>query len=533
MAQCCWTGKRWIPFVARLLALGLGLNLTIVTQAEVKLPALFKSHMVLQREMPVPVWGWATAGEEVQVSFRDQTQSTTAGSDGKWMVKLNPLTVGEPGTLTVQGTNKLTLDDVLVGEVWVCSGQSNMQWSVQAAIDPDLEAQAAHFPNLRLFQVPLVAKPEPQDDVNAEWKLCTPESIPGFTAVGYFFGRQLHEVLGVPVGLIQTAWGGTRAEAWASPSAMAARGELKPILEEWQRQDAAWDPAKAKASYDAALAKWKEQVEQAKTKKTNPPRAPQAPLDPHSSQHRPSNLYNAMVHPLVPYAIRGAIWYQGESNASRAYQYRLLMPTMIQSWRDAWKQGDFPFYQVQLANFRDIKADPGDSDWAELREAQMLAIDALPNVGVACITDIGAAKDIHPKNKQDVGKRLARLALVDNYGYGDRIKRNGPTYKSLDINGAKCIVHFNNGGANLISYYNEPLTGFAIAGFDQKWVWANARVTGPDTVEVTHPDVKEPVAVRYNWADNPQGNLYNLMYLPAYPFRSDDWKGVTADNVKP
>lgn len=533
MPLSCWIHRRLLPGTLCLLAAGVELFAAATARAEVKLPALFKSHMVLQREMPVPVWGWAAAGEEVKVSFRDQTQSTKAGDDGTWSVKLAPLAVGEPGTLTVAGANTITLEDVLVGEVWICSGQSNMQWSVQAAIDPDLEALAANHPTIRLFQVPLVAKPEPQNDVIAEWKLCTPENIPGFTAVGYYFGRQLNEVLGVPVGIVQTAWGGTRAEAWASPSSLAANAELKPILDEWQRLDAAWDPAKAKADYEAALTKWEAAVAKAREEKKQPPNKPQPAADPHFSQHRPSSLYNAMVHPLVPFAFRGAIWYQGESNASRAYQYRVLMPTMIRSWRDAWKQGDFPFYQVQLANFKEIKAEPGDSDWAELREAQMLAIDAEPNVGVACITDIGAAKDIHPKNKQDVGKRLARLALVDNYGLGGKLKRNGPTYKSLDINGAKCIVHFDNGGANLNSYYNEPLSGFAIAGADKKWVWGNAKITGPNTVEVTHPEVPEPVAVRYNWADNPQGNLYNATYLPAYPFRSDDWKGITAENVRP
>lgn len=502
-------------------------------RGDVKLPAVFGSHMVLQREMPVPVWGWADPGEEVTVVFRDQAAQTTADAAGKWSVKLAPLSVGEPGTLTVKGMNTIVLDDVLVGEVWVCSGQSNMQWSVAASIDPDLEAATAQHNKLRLFQVPQTSKTEPQEDVNATWKLCTPESVPGFSAVAYFFGRQLQQSLKIPVGLIQTAWGGTRAEAWASPAMMAARAEFRPILESWQQQCAAWDPERAQAQYEQALAKWQEQAAQARAEKRQPPPRPQAPVDPRQSQHHPSNLYNGMVAPLVPFAIRGAIWYQGESNAGRAYQYRVLMPAMIRSWREAWKQGDFPFYQVQLANFKAIQPQPGESDWAELREAQMLAIDAEPNVGVACITDLGAARDIHPKNKQDVGKRLARLALVDNYGFAGKLVRNGPTYRSLDVVGGKCTVHFDTGGSNLISYYNEPLTGFAIAGADKRWVWAEAKVTGPDTVELSHPDVPEPVAVRYNWSDNPQGNLYNALYLPAYPFRSDDWPGVTVNNVKP
>lgn len=502
-------------------------------QAEVKLPSVFGSHMVLQRDQPLTVWGWADPGEVVTVAFRDQSVQATADAHGAWSVKLAPLSVGEPGTLTVRGTNTLTLEDVLVGEVWVCSGQSNMQWSVQAALDPDLETAAAQHPQLRLFQVPLVAHPEPQRDVQAAWKLCTPQTVPSFSAVAYYFGRQLQQTLQVPVGLIQTAWGGTRAEAWTSPAALAARQELRPILDEWERQIAAWNPEQAQAQYEQALARWQAAVEKARAEKQPPPRRPQPPLDPRLSQHRPSNLYNAMVAPLVPFGIRGAIWYQGESNASRAYQYRILMPTMIRSWRDAWKQGDFPFYMVQLANFKEIQPEPGESDWAELREAQMLTIDAEPNVGVACITDLGAAKDIHPKNKQDVGKRLARLALVDNYGFSGKLVRNGPVYRSLDIIGNKCVVHFDTAGSKLISFYGEPLRGFAIAGADRRWVWAEAKITGPDTVELSHPSVPEPVAVRYNWADNPQGNLYNELYLPAYPFRSDDWPGVTVNNVKP
>jgi len=509
------------------------LALATTASAEVKLPSVFGSYMVLQREKAVPIWGWADAGEEVTVSFRDQTQSTKANADGKWKVTLKPLTVGDPGTLTIKGTNEIKLDDVLVGEVWVCSGQSNMQWNIGSTLDADLVASAATNPNLRLFQVPQTSKAEPQSDVPAEWSLCTPERIPSFTAVGYFYGKQLQETLGVPVGLIQTAWGGTRAEAWTSPAAMAKTGELKPILDTWAERADQFNSEESKAKYQAQLAQWKEQA--AKLKEAGKPvgRAPQQPSDPRLDRHHPSNLYNGMVAPLLPYAIRGAIWYQGESNASRAYQYRTLMPTMISSWREAWGQGDFPFYIVQLANFRAISEQPQESDWAELREAQMLTIDAIPHVGVACITDIGAALDIHPKNKLDVGKRLARLALVDNYNFAGKIVRGGPTYKSLDINGSKCLVHFEIGGSPLTAYYRQPLKGFAIAGADREWHWANAKITNKETVELSHPDVPDPVAVRYNWADNPQGNLYNAAYLPAYPFRSDDWEGVTINNVNP
>ncbi len=501
---------------------------------DLRLPSVFGSHMVLQRDLPVPVWGWADVGEKVTVTFRDQSETATADSEGKWSVKLAPLALGDPATLTVAGEKgTIAFDDVLVGEVWICSGQSNMQWPVQRALDPDLESAAAHYPQLRLFQVPMVTATEPQDDVNAEWRTCTPKNLPSFTAVGYFFGRNLHEILQVPVGLVQTAWGGTRAEAWTSPEMMASVEELKPILTTWEKSVASYDPATARQQYEQALAKWQDAAAKAKAEGKKAPRKPRLQQDPRKSPHHPSTLFNAMVAPLTPFAIRGSIWYQGESNASRAYQYRTLMPSMIQSWRDDWQQGDFNFYMVQLANFREIVAEPGESDWAELREAQMMTIDALPNVGVACITDLGAAKDIHPRNKQDVGKRLARLALADIYGFAETITRSGPVYESVAIADGKATVRFKTGGSSLSSRYREPLTGFAIAGADKQWVWADCKITGNDTVEVWSDKVPEPVAVRYNWADNPQGNLYNTQMLPAYPFRTDDWPGVTVNNVNP
>jgi len=500
--------------------------------AEVKLPAVFTDHMVLQRGQAVPVWGWAAPNEKVTVTFRDQTKTATADADGKWLVKLDALDVGEPGSLTVKGTNEINRSDVLVGEVWVCSGQSNMQWSVAQSIDPDLESASAKYPNLRLFQTPMVTADTPQQDVNSNWTLCTPETVPGFSAVAYFYGRQLHEVLGVPVGVIQTAWGGTPAESWTSSEALARTSSLQPLTDTWNKRVTDFDPDKTEVAYQTALADWEQQAAKAKAEKKPEPAKPQRPADPRKSPHRPSSLFNAMVAPIAGYGIRGGIWYQGESNAGRAYQYRTLMPLMIQSWREAWKQGEFSFYMVQLANFKAITDQAGDSDWAELREAQMLTIDAIPNVGVACITDIGAAKDIHPKDKQNVSKRLARLALSADYGMSN-IVRQGPTYKSIDIQANKITIHFETYGRNLISYYQEPLTGFAIAGADKKWVWGEAKITGKDTVEVTHAEVSAPMAVRYNWADNPQGNLYSEIYLPAYPFRSDDWEGITVKNVSP
>ncbi|MBX3436820.1 MAG: sialate O-acetylesterase [Planctomycetaceae bacterium] len=522
---------RWRSFV---LTSACCLLLTSVSAADLRLPSIFGDKMVLQRDMPVPVWGWANPGEKVTVTFRDQTQTVTADGDGKWSARLQPLAVGDAATLQVAaGQDKVELSDVLVGEVWVCSGPSNMQWSVQLGLDPDLEAAAALHPDIRLFQVPMVTATEPQEDVEAKWTNCTPETIPTFSAVAYYFGRNLHDVLQVPVGIVQTAWGGTRAEAWTSPEMMASVTAFQPILDSWEKSAAAYNPDTARKDYEQALAKWEEESAKAKADGKPAPRKPQMQEDPRRSPHHHSTLFNAMIAPLSPFAIRGAIWYQGESNANRAYQYRTLMPSMIQSWRDDWQQGDFPFYMVQLANFREIGAEPGDSDWAELREAQMMTIDALPNVGVACITDLGAAKDIHPKNKQDVGKRLARLALADVYGLASSIIRSGPVYDSVEFADGKATVKFKTGGSRVASWYGEPLKGFAVAGEDKKWVWANAKATGEDTIEVWSASVPEPVAVRYNWSDNPQGNLLNAHMLPAYPFRTDDWTGVTVNNVNP
>jgi sialate O-acetylesterase len=517
-------------------ALSLLAGFSTGSYAEVRLPNVFGSHMVLQRDQPVPVWGWADKDEEVTVSIRDQKKSAKAGDDGRWQVMLDALAVGEPASLVVEGKNQLTFEDVLVGEVWVCSGQSNMEWSVRQAIDSDLETLAAANSQLRLLSVQKATKPEAQTDIVGSWQTCTPETIPNFSAVAYFFGRQLQETLHVPVGLINTSWGGTRAEAWTSPEGMTSKEELKPILETWAKAIDTYSPENARKDYDEAIAQWRKAVQEAKDKGAKPPQKPNLKADPKLSHDRPSNLYNGMIAPLVPYAIRGAIWYQGESNAGRAYQYRTLMPTMIRSWRNVWKQGDFPFYMVQLANFMEPKSEPQDSAWAELREAQMLTIDAEKNVGVACIIDIGAAKDIHPKDKQNVGKRLARLALVDLYDLAGKIARNGPTYRSMDIEDGRCVIHFDNLGEGnfrgISGWYNEPLRGFAIAGADKKFVWAEAKVDG-DTVVVSSPEVKEPLAVRYDWADNPRGNLYNKAMLPAYPFRTDDWEGVTKDKVNP
>jgi sialate O-acetylesterase len=524
------------------LAIGAVLLAGSAARADVKLPAIFSDHMVLQQGMAVPVWGTGDAGEEVTVTFAQQKQSTKADDKGHWTVKLANLSASEkPEELIVAGKNKIEFKDVLVGEVWVCSGQSNMEFQVRSTKDHDKEIAAADHPNIRLFSVPKNVKYEPQSDVKpahgpqeAVWLACTPETAPSFSAVGYFFGRKLHEDLKIPIGLIHSSWGGTVAEAWAESSHLAADSELAAMLN--RNKD-------VEANYQKQLAKWEADVEENKAAVAfnaaqkpaapgDPPpqvrvvrKLPPRPQDPGQSPNQASVLYNGMIAPIVPYAIKGAIWYQGESNAGRAYQYRKLLPTMIQSWRDVWSEPALDFYIVSLANFTAVPKEPGESEWAELREAQSMTA-ALPHNGQALAIDLADANnpgDIHPKDKQSVGYRLALVSLARTYG--KPIDYSGPEYKHAKIDGSKVILQFKF-AEGLTAKGGEPLKGFQIAGEDKKWHWADAKIEG-DSVIVSSPDVAKPAAVRYDWANNPEGNLYNKAGLPAVPFRTDDWVGVT------
>jgi sialate O-acetylesterase len=492
-------------------------------RADVTVPNIFGSHMVLQQGQANSVWGWADAGEEVTVTIAGQSHSTKADDAGKWRVKLDSLPVGEPLELTIKGKNELKLEDVLVGEVWVCSGQSNMQYSVSQSDDADIEQLTAKNSMIRFVSVPQVGTQEPQDNFKGEWAVCSPSTVGGFSAVGYFFGRQLQETLDVPIGLIDNAWGGSACEAWISRDRLNADDRFKGLMERWVKTEATYDYEKALAAHRDKLKVWEEGGKKG--------RAPRGPRNLLAGQHRPANLYNGVLKPIVGYGIRGAIWYQGESNAGRAYQYRHLFPLMIQEWRDDWGQGDFPFYWVQLADFMAEADQPEDSSWAELREAQTMTMSKLPNTGEAVITDLGEATDIHPKNKQGVGKRLARWALARDYGID--ITYKSPQYKSMEKQGNKIVLTFDigkNASGSLDTFdVREPI-GFAIAGEDKKFVWATAKVVGRDKVEVWNDEVREPVSVRYAWANNPVCNLQNAAGLPATPFRTDDWPGVTIDN---
>ncbi|MCW8133672.1 MAG: 9-O-acetylesterase [Planctomycetota bacterium] len=629
--------------------------------------------MVVQRGIKVPVWGWAEAGTKITVKLGEQSAEATADEKGAWKAELPAMEAGGPFELTVTGKETKTLKNVMVGDVWVCSGQSNMEWGLWGIKNSKEEIAAAKFPNIRLFAVQKTISATPKDDpATGGWVECGPGTVTGFSAVGYFFGRHLHEQLKVPIGLIHTSWGGTVAEAWTSREALAKLEDFKPVMESIEKAEA--NLPELQKEYDAKLAEWKKAVEAADPGTKDAEKAwfkpetdaaawkpldlpshwekgglpdfdgvvwfrreveipeawaskeltlslgpiddaditwfngtqvgatdgwnvarkykvpgdlvkagkntlavrvldtggpgglygkpeqltlvpagmadakpvslagawsfnpgmslqeiPARPLPPASinNQNSPTALYNGMLAPVIPYGIKGAIWYQGESNAGRAFQYRTLFPAMIQDWRGRWGEGDFPFFFVQLANFMAAKPEPGESAWAELREAQRMTL-SLPNTGMATIIDIGEAGDIHPKNKQDVGLRLALAAR--GVAYGEKLVYSGPSYKSMAVEEGKIRLTFDHVGGGLEAKGGEPLKSFAIAGEDKVFVWADAKIDG-ETVVVSSAKVEKPVAVRYAWADNPEGcNLYNKDGLPASPFRTDDWPGVTVKN---
>ncbi len=648
--------------------------------SELRLAALFTDHMVLQRDRKIPVWGWATPSSQVSVTLSGVTETVKTNRNGKWMAYLAPMSAGGPYTMTVSGSKTLTFNDVLVGDVWLASGQSNMWWPVKSGaygvVNRDAEVAAAHYPNLRLYTVPQDTSFTPRSTVEGgDWTACTPETVGTFSAVAYFFGREMHQTQGVPVGLIHSSWGGTLCEAWTSADALEKLPDFKRKLDQMAAE--APHMEEAQATYDQAMARWNEKLGsydkgyvdgvpewadrrldtvewrtmtlpgvwenqgyadldgfmwyrkvlelpddwtgkdltlslgaindmdrtffngtlvgkneesgQAATFRNytvpgdlvvphvnvvairvydmgnvgglqgaeedmyvtlagdseaarvplagiwqNRPSAylremapqPTPPLLRADDPHVPTVLYNAMIAPLVPYGIKGAIWYQGESNVNRAHQYRALFPAMINDWRSAWGQGDFPFLYVQLANFLQPVEEPAESEWAELREAQDLTL-ATPNTGMATIIDIGEADDIHPQNKQDVGKRLSLWAR--HVAHGENVVYSGPRYAGHHVEGAAVRIDFEQLGGGLRTPDSAPLAGFAIAGADHRFVWADARIDG-DSVVVSSPSVPQPVAVRYGWANNPECNLYNQAGLPAAPFRTDTWPGVTVAN---
>jgi sialate O-acetylesterase len=456
--------------------------------AEIQLPAVIADNMVLQCGRPVPIWGWAEPGEDVRVAIGGKTAAAKADNDGRWRVTLEKLEAGGPHPLVVEGSSsgKLTVSDVLVGEVWLCSGQSNMAWPVAKAKNAKQEIAAAKYPRIRFFAVMDDTAEQPRVHCTGHWVPCSRNTVGNHTAVGYFFGRALLRKLDVPIGLIQTDWGGTTAEAWTSRKALEAEPSLKPLLERWDLM--------------------------ADTRHRDSP-------------HRPASLYNAMIAPLVPYGIRGVIWYQGESNVARAYQYRTIFPAMIRDWRTAWGQGDFPFGFVQIAPHTYTR-NPGDhpAKCAELWEAQLMTLKNVPNTGMVVTTDIGNLKNIHPTNKQEVGRRLALWALAKVYGR--KLVYSGPIHESMSVEGDHIRIHFTQTGSGLSTRDGKPPSHFTIAGADKKFHPADARIEGRSIV-VHGPSVSKPVAVRFAWREDAEPNLINKEGLPASPFRTDPWRGVT------
>jgi sialate O-acetylesterase len=456
--------------------------------ANVCLPTLIGDNMVLQRDARIGVWGWADPGETVRIAFHGVTINAKADRSGRWTGSVGPFDAGGPYEMTLKGKNSLLIRNILIGDVWLASGQSNMEFPLKrdgdfgGADNADREIAEANFPKIRLFKVHHTVGLNPQKNVEADkWGAVTPETVGGFSAVAYLFGRELHQRYHVPIGLIESNWGGTVAEAWISESS------LRPFPEFAQASD--------------SLKKIDEQA------------AAKLQSDPNT----PTLLFNGMIAPLTPYRIKGVIWYQGEANADRPIQYRTLFAALIKNWRLQWGY-DFPFLFVQLAGFQPNKAQPADYQWAELREAQSMAL-SLPYTGMATAVDVGDERDIHPRNKQDVAHRLALAAA--KVAYGENIVTSGPVYRSMQIDGNQIKIEFSDLGSGLLIKDKYGYArGFEIAGADGKFVWAKARLDG-DYVLVSSEVVPQPAAVRYDWSNTPDGNIFNREGLPALPFRTD------------
>jgi sialate O-acetylesterase len=507
--------QTWSLFVLASLAAGL--------RADVTPAPLFTDGAVLQRERPVAVWGRADQGEKVTVTFAGQRREATAGADGRWLVRLEPLVVAKEGAdLVIAGRNTITVHDVVVGDVWLCSGQSNMEFAVSRAANGAQEAAAANYPLIRHVAVARTVAESASDAVKTTgWKPATPAETGKFTAVGYFFARDIHTRTGIPVGLVHSSWGGTPVESWLSAEALAGNPAFAVVAERW-RETLAEYPA-AKPRHESALAEWTAAEAAAKAKspaahtaflkKNVRPRAPRGPGDPWT----PSGLYNGMIAPLVPYGLRGMLWYQGESNAPRAQEYRALFETLITSWRQQFAQPDLAFFWVNLANYKPVD-DKTERTYAFLREAQTAALE-LPGTGQAIAIDVGDPSDIHPTNKQEVGRRLALLARKRVYGMV--ADDTGPTFERMTREGAQLRVRFSHVTTGLIAAERPP-GALELAGADRVFHRAIGRIDR-DTLLVSAKEVPEPVAVRYAWENAPDANLYNGAGLPAVPFRTDNW----------
>jgi sialate O-acetylesterase len=495
---------------------------TATAFANVKLPAIIADDMVLQQNTTVNLWGWADPGEAVQVSdtWNSASVKTVADAQGKWLVKVKTSKAGGPYTISIRGKNKIDIHNVLLGEVWLCSGQSNMTFPLEkeaswrtGVFNYEQEIAQANYPNIRMFIVKETVADEPMDNVQGDWNVCVPANAGRFSATAYYFAREIYKATGFPVGLVHSSWGGTPAESWTKKEVLESDADLKPILDRYT-QDVKQYPQAVK-DYESKLAQWKITSAEDSVKGIRVQPAPKKPADPLTSSQSPSKLYNAMIHPLIAYTIQGVIWYQGESNSDRAYQYRKLFPALINSWRSDWKT-ELPFYFVQIA--------PQYSKIPEIREAQLLTFKSVNKTGMAVITDSGDSLNIHPRNKDIVGKRLSLWPLAQIYGKKDLVY-SGPIYKSIKIEQDKARISFDFVDGGLMAK-DGSLKEFTIAGEDQKFVPANATIDG-NTIVVSSDEVKHPVAVRFAWKNFPRPNLYNNAGLPASPFRTDTWPAET------
>jgi sialate O-acetylesterase len=487
-------------------------------RAAVKLPSVFSSHMVLQRDQAVPVWGWAAAGEAVAISIGEQTKQTTADENGRWRVQLNPLPAGGPHELKVQGKNTITIKDVLVGEVWLASGQSNMVHIMPYVRDAKREIAAANYPQIRIFTAAAEPAQTPQEDCRGNWLVCNPKNTDNVSAVAYFFARALHRSLGVPVGVVNASLGSTPIEAWTSLDAQQKQPELQPLLASWEAKAGAYDPVAAQREYERLHTVWEAAKKEADAAHQPLPREPKAPIHPQQQRQYPAVMYNAMIAPLAPYAVRGVIWYQGEYNAQTeesASLYAVQLPLLIADWRERWGSGGLPFTWVQLPNFDVTTREPVMTGWPMIRESMRRSL-TVPLTGMAVAIDLGDADSVHPANKFAIAERLALWARAQVYG--EKVFWSGPLFESQQVSGREVALYFHHTDRGLIAK-GGPLRGFEIAGADERWRPAEARIDGKRVI-VSHPEIPQPVAVRYAWAANPDGNLYNGAQLPASPFRT-------------
>ena len=495
------------------------LSLSLHLYPKVRLASLFTDNSVLQRNRIINVWGKGDKGEKITVSLGSQTKLTFTCADNNWFVKLDPMIAGGLYELKI---NEIILKNILIGEVWLCSGQSNMGLTVKNAANGLEEIAKADYPLIRLFSVKSAVIDIEQFYCKGSWVECSPKTIGNFSAVAYYYGRELFKELKIPIGLIQSCVGGTAAECWMDKKVLEYDELFKPILTNWEEKLKNYpnELSVFKENYKSLIEKWQIDSVSAINNGRMPPRKPSEPDGP-GSRNTPSGLYNGMIAPLIPYTIQGVIWYQGEANVKRPYQYRKLFSALINSWREKWGLGDFPFYYVQLTNLN-REPEPSKSGWAELRESQLLVLN-VTNTGMVTSIDIGESSNLHPKNKQEVGRRLALLAEAKLYN--KKIEYSGPVFKSMKIDGSLLRLSFDNCAERLIVKGSGILTCFIIASNDKKFLPAEAKIEGNEIL-VWNKNIVSPKAARYAWADDPKCNLFNSALLPASPFRTDDWPGI-------